>query len=292
MSRCNLHAPAVPLHVITNNHKHAGGRADRGRAAGSRPLAARAAAPCGLAASGRPLRVGRWGLPALCDQAVGGSPLRASRSRSCSRAVATPTGGRPLQGGMAAVGCPLAGGRSYIPVFHIRMEKMKEVQRPPLIDYERTRPLRHTGDSGRSKGVTTVHSYGGNFLCAYSRRTIEPRGMKDKDYSLTSHVEAYCSLYCHPSPAPKKLIRDELRERSAKGLYCHYDIPWSCEHHCKKGRLLMIESAKDEDNETFKEALEPKEEAMEEESQSADYVVHALAGYSNPKTMKVGGLLK
>ncbi|RWV95014.1 hypothetical protein GW17_00042398 [Ensete ventricosum] len=44
----------------------------------------------------------------------------------------------------------------------------------------------------------------------------------------------------------------------------------------------MIEPTKDEDNETSEEALEPKEEAMEEESQPANYAVHALAGYSNP----------
>ncbi|RWW03524.1 hypothetical protein GW17_00033312 [Ensete ventricosum] len=94
------------------------------------------------------------------------------------------------------------------------------------------------------------------------------------------------------APAPKKLTRDELRERSAKGLCWHCDEPWSHEHRCKKGQLLMIEPAKDEDNETSKEALEPKEEAMEEESQPAGYVLHALTGYSNPQMMKVRGLLK
>ncbi|RRT31847.1 hypothetical protein B296_00057620 [Ensete ventricosum] len=94
------------------------------------------------------------------------------------------------------------------------------------------------------------------------------------------------------APAPKKLIRDKLRERSAKELCYHYDEPWSREHHCKKGRLLMIEPVEDEDNETSEEALESKEEAMEEKSHSADYAVHALAGYSNPQMMKVGVLLK
>ncbi|RWW11295.1 hypothetical protein GW17_00025102 [Ensete ventricosum] len=54
----------------------------------------------------------------------------------------------------------------------------------------------------------------------------------------------------------------------------------------------MIELAEDEDNETSEEALEPKEEAMEEDSQPTDYAVHALAGYSNPQMMKVGGLPK
>ncbi|RZS13974.1 hypothetical protein BHM03_00045615 [Ensete ventricosum] len=94
------------------------------------------------------------------------------------------------------------------------------------------------------------------------------------------------------APAPEKLTRDELRERSAKELCWYRDEPWSHEHHCKKGRLLMIEPAEDEDNKISKEALEPKEEAMKEESQSADYAVHVLVGYSNSHMMKVGGLLK
>ncbi|RWW39726.1 hypothetical protein BHE74_00054915 [Ensete ventricosum] len=94
------------------------------------------------------------------------------------------------------------------------------------------------------------------------------------------------------APAPKKLTRDELHERSAKELCWHCDEQWSREHHCKKGWLLMIEPAKDENNETSEEALEPKEEAMEEESQPADDTVHKLAGYANPQMIKVGGLLK
>ncbi|RWW08419.1 hypothetical protein GW17_00028145 [Ensete ventricosum] len=76
-------------------------------------------------------------------------------------------------------------------------------------------------------------------------------------------------------------IQDELRERSTKELCWHCDEPWSHEHHCKKGQLLVIELVDDEDNGTSEEALEPKEEAMEEESQPANYAVHALAGYSN-----------
>ncbi|RRT34372.1 hypothetical protein B296_00049643 [Ensete ventricosum] len=83
------------------------------------------------------------------------------------------------------------------------------------------------------------------------------------------------------APAPKKLTRDELRERSAKELCWHCDEPWSHEHHCKKGQLLVIEPVEDEDNETSEEALEPKE-AMEEESQPANYAMHVLDGYSNP----------
>ncbi|RWV77123.1 hypothetical protein GW17_00062096 [Ensete ventricosum] len=94
------------------------------------------------------------------------------------------------------------------------------------------------------------------------------------------------------APVPKKLIRDELCERSANGLYWHCDEPWSREHRCKKGRLLMIEPVEDEDNEPSEVGLELEEEATEEELQPVDYAVHALDGYSNPQMMKVGGLLK
>ncbi|RWW44537.1 hypothetical protein BHE74_00049696 [Ensete ventricosum] len=93
-------------------------------------------------------------------------------------------------------------------------------------------------------------------------------------------------------PHKKKLTRDELRERSAKGFCWHCDEPWSRKHRCKKGQLLMIELVEDEDSEPYEEGLEPEEEATEEEPQPANYTVHALAGYSNPQTMKIGGLLK
>ncbi|RWW77421.1 hypothetical protein BHE74_00014420 [Ensete ventricosum] len=89
-----------------------------------------------------------------------------------------------------------------------------------------------------------------------------------------------------------KLTRDEFCKRSAKELCWHCDELWSREHHCKKGRLLVIEPVEDEDNKTSEEALETKEEVMEEESKLANYALHALAGYSNPHMMKVGGLLK
>ncbi|RWV87066.1 hypothetical protein GW17_00050980, partial [Ensete ventricosum] len=148
------------------------------------------------------------------------------------------------------------------------------------------------GDPRRSKGVATIHSYGDDFHRAYPGRTIEPRGTKDKGRSPTSHAKAYYPLYCHPSYCTKKVDKRRASEKSAKGLCWHYDEPWSREHCCKKGRLLMIQPMEDEDNKTSEEALEPKEEAMEEESQPADYVVHALVGYSNPQMMKVGGLLK
>ncbi|RWW39918.1 hypothetical protein BHE74_00054707 [Ensete ventricosum] len=131
-----------------------------------------------------------------------------------------------------------------------------------------------TGDSRRSKGATTVHSYGGNFLRENPKRTrVAPRPAMLKPSAPSTTIRA---------PAPKKLIRDELRERLAKGLCWHYDEPWSREHRYKKGRLLMIEPVEDEDSEPSEESLKPEDEATEEEPQPTDYAVHALAGYSNP----------
>ncbi|RWV99714.1 hypothetical protein GW17_00037365 [Ensete ventricosum] len=121
---------------------------------------------------------------------------------------------------------------------------------------------------------------------------IEPRGTKDKGRFLPVVLRPTTPSTAIQAPAPKKLTRDELHERSTKGLCWHCDESWSHERRYKKGRLLMIEPAEDEDNEISEEALEPKEEAMEEESQLADYAVHTLVGHSNPQTIKVGGLLK
>ncbi|RWW64193.1 hypothetical protein BHE74_00028584 [Ensete ventricosum] len=127
--------------------------------------------------------------------------------------------------------------------------------------------------------AATVHSYGGDFLRAYPGRTIEPRGTKDKGHSPTSHVEAYLPLYYHPSPRTKKV--DNIRASRMIGQGVVLALQRTVE-------LLVIEPAEEEDNETSEEALEPKEETMEEESQPADYAMHAFAGYSNPQTIKVG----
>ncbi|RZR73375.1 hypothetical protein BHM03_00023299 [Ensete ventricosum] len=49
------------------------------------------------------------------------------------------------------------------------------------------------------------------------------------------------------SPQPKKLLREELRDRSAKGLCWHCDKLWSRNYHCKKERLLMIKPIEHEE---------------------------------------------
>ncbi|RWW20791.1 hypothetical protein BHE74_00023565 [Ensete ventricosum] len=58
------------------------------------------------------------------------------------------------------------------------------------------------------------------------------------------------------------------------------------------GRLLMIEPIEVKDLEHEEEDFDHEEEDTEEESQLVDCMMHALASYANPQTMKVGGLLK
>ena len=60
---------------------------------------------------------------------------------------------------------------------------------------------------------------------------------------------------------PKNLTREELRDRSAKGLYWHCDESWNCDHRYKRGHLLLIEPLEDMEEEVH----EHEEEVMDEE---------------------------
>ncbi|RRT79988.1 hypothetical protein B296_00022586 [Ensete ventricosum] len=104
-----------------------------------------------------------------------------------------------------------------------------------------------------------------------------PRPTTYKPYSVPNH-----------SLLPKKLTKEELRDRSAKGLCWHCDEPWSCDHRYKKGSLLLIEPLEDVEEEVW----EHEEEVIDEEQQSIDLTMYALVDYANPQTIKVGGLMK
>ncbi|RWV99713.1 hypothetical protein GW17_00037366 [Ensete ventricosum] len=88
------------------------------------------------------------------------------------------------------------------------------------------------------------------------------------------------------------LLLYTLKEKRYNGLCWHCDEPWSHEHYCKKGRLLMIEPVDKEDLEHEEEDCCHEEEDTEEESQPADCMMHALTGYANSQTIRVSGLLK
>ncbi|RZR74907.1 hypothetical protein BHM03_00045951 [Ensete ventricosum] len=70
------------------------------------------------------------------------------------------------------------------------------------------------------------------------RMRITPRPMTYKSPSAPSHPLL-----------PKKLTKEELRDRSVKGLCWHYDEPWIRDHRYRKDRLLLIEPLKDVEEE-------------------------------------------
>ncbi|RWW07348.1 hypothetical protein BHE74_00006477 [Ensete ventricosum] len=78
---------------------------------------------------------------------------------------------------------------------------------------------------------------------------------------LAAYKPPVPSIPNHPS-LPKTLARDELRDRSVKGLCCHYDEPWSRNHRCKKGCLILIEPIED-----MEEEVQEHEEEVTNEGQ-------------------------
>ncbi|RWW27048.1 hypothetical protein BHE74_00040964 [Ensete ventricosum] len=69
---------------------------------------------------------------------------------------------------------------------------------------------------------------------------------------------------------PKKLTREELHDRSAKGLCWHCNELWSRNHHSRKGKLSMIEPIEEYEEDD----LEPEEENMKEDPQLVDCMTH------------------
>ncbi|RZS23527.1 hypothetical protein BHM03_00056485 [Ensete ventricosum] len=84
------------------------------------------------------------------------------------------------------------------------------------------------------------------------RMKITPRPTTYKP--LAPPAPSYPSL-------PKKLMREELRDRSAKDLCWHYDELWNRDHLYKMGCLILIEPIEDLEE----DVQDHEEEVMEEE---------------------------
>jgi hypothetical protein len=80
------------------------------------------------------------------------------------------------------------------------------------------------------------------------------------------------------------LTQKELKEKTARGLCWHCDEKWHIGHMCKQGKLLMIElrvkkMAQEMDS---SKAEQEDDEPIGGDDDKVTYIVHALAGYSNP----------
>ncbi|RWW63166.1 hypothetical protein BHE74_00029677, partial [Ensete ventricosum] len=88
-------------------------------------------------------------------------------------------------------------------------------------------------------------------------------------------------------PQTQKLTREDLHDRSTKGLRGCCDKLWSLELKCKKETLLMIALTKETKLEDT--TLEPKEK---DTPQPATRMVPTLAGYTNLQKLKIEGFLE
>ncbi|RZS02182.1 hypothetical protein BHM03_00032168 [Ensete ventricosum] len=101
---------------------------------------------------------------------------------------------------------------------------------------------------------------------------------------MTSSTETLDPIY-HQPVTPKKLTREEFRDRSAKGLCWHCNKLWCRDHHCKKERPLLVEPT--EEPKLKDMALESEEKDMKEKPQSAAHTFHAP-----PQILDIDGFIK
>ncbi|RRT76480.1 hypothetical protein B296_00002275 [Ensete ventricosum] len=129
----------------------------------------------------------------------------------------------------------------------------------------------------RSKDATALQLDRRNLLLPNPRRTINQDVRRTRTTPRIAYRPPTLSTSSHPSQ-PKKLTREELHDRSTKGLCWHCDESWSCDHHCKRGQLLLIEPIIDLEH----EEEDHEEEVTKEDPQLAECMVHALVCYVNP----------
>ncbi|XP_042401280.1 uncharacterized protein LOC121991335 [Zingiber officinale] len=91
---------------------------------------------------------------------------------------------------------------------------------------------------------------------------------------------------------PRRLTKEEIKERMAKGLCWHCDEKWHRGHQCKQKRILMIEPIENSEEEDDFDEGETQDNINEVQYDSMAISVHALEGLQTPQTMKVKGFIK
>ncbi|KAG6480688.1 hypothetical protein ZIOFF_057273 [Zingiber officinale] len=91
---------------------------------------------------------------------------------------------------------------------------------------------------------------------------------------------------------PRRLTKEEIKERMAKGLCWHCDEKWHRGHQCKQKKILMIEPIENSEEEDDFYEGETQDNINEVQDDSMAISVHALEGLQTPQTMKVKGFIK
>ena len=94
----------------------------------------------------------------------------------------------------------------------------------------------------------------------------------------------------------RRLSDKELQEKRARGLCFKCDEKWSQGHRCKKKELsvLVIDDEEDEglDGGSSEAPMSPPEELVPEVTTQPEVSLNSVVGLSNPKTMKLRGVIK
>ncbi|KAG6476184.1 hypothetical protein ZIOFF_065420 [Zingiber officinale] len=85
---------------------------------------------------------------------------------------------------------------------------------------------------------------------------------------------------------PRRLTKEEKKERMTKGLCWHCDEKWHCGHQCKQKRILMIEPIENSEEEDDIYEGETQDNINEVQDDSMAISVHALEGLQTPQIMK------
>ncbi|KAG6484232.1 hypothetical protein ZIOFF_061027 [Zingiber officinale] len=91
---------------------------------------------------------------------------------------------------------------------------------------------------------------------------------------------------------PRRLTKEEIKERMAKGLCWHCDEKWHRGHQCKQKRILMIEPIENSEEEDDFYEGETQDNINEVQDDSMAISIHALEGLQTPQIMKVKGFIK
>ncbi|KAG6518817.1 hypothetical protein ZIOFF_022298 [Zingiber officinale] len=91
---------------------------------------------------------------------------------------------------------------------------------------------------------------------------------------------------------PRRLTKEEIKERMAKGLCWHCNEKWHRGHQCKQKRILMIEPIENSEEEDDFYEGETQDNINEVQDDSMAISVHALEGLQTPQIMKVKGFIK
>lgn len=152
---------------------------------------------------------------------------------------------------------------------------------------------RKSGLSTIKIGALSLYSSGGSTVQPYASGFPTSPPVSRARSSLSSSTQASVQspktvTTTNTTEEVKRLIKRELQEKRAKGLCYRCDAKWMAGHRCAK-RKLSVMLIEEEEVEAADEGVESPQSQPEE--LLTEVSLNSVIGLSNPKTMKLKGLL-